>query len=95
MKDYESLERLQPCRGSASAVLILEDVDATLDKAMAAGAKATSPLSDMFWGDRMGNFIDPFGHSWGVATHQVDLTPDQVAKGSEEFFKQLAAEPKP
>ena len=36
------------------------------------------PLDDMFWGDRYGMIEDPFGHQWSVATHQRDLTPEQI-----------------
>ena len=88
-----SPQTLNGCSGST--FVYLEDVDATFAKAVAAGAKATCPPGDMFWGDRMAKFIDPFGHSWGIATHTVDLTPEAVAKGAEDFFKQMAAMPKP
>jgi len=36
------------------------------------------PMADMFWGDRYGVILDPFGHSRSVATHQRDMTPQQV-----------------
>jgi PhnB protein len=80
---------------SGSTFVYLEDVDATYAKAIAAGAKSTCPPSDMFWGDRMAKVIDPFGHVWGLATHKVDMTPEQMAKGAEDFFKQMCDAPKP
>jgi hypothetical protein len=43
------------------------------------------PPSDMFWGDRYGQVIDPFGHSWSLATHKRDMTPEQM---QEEMMKQ-------
>ena len=52
------------------------DADATVARAVAAGAKITMPLADMFWGDRYGQLEDPFGHRWSVATHQRDLSPE-------------------
>jgi uncharacterized glyoxalase superfamily protein PhnB len=58
--------------------LYVEDVDATVAQAVAAGARLTMPVADMFWGDRYGQLEDPFGHRWSVATHQRDLTPDQI-----------------
>mgnify|MGYP001366391302 CR=1 FL=1 len=58
--------------------MYVEDVDATFGKAVAAGAKVRMPLSDMFWGDRYGMLTDPFGHSWSLATHKEDLTPEQI-----------------
>jgi len=44
---------------------------------------------DAFWGDRYGKVTDPFGHEWSLATHQKDLTPEEVQKGAEAFFAQL------
>jgi PhnB protein len=45
----------------------------------------------MFWGDRYGKFTDPFGHSWGVATHVEDVTPQEMHRRSEEMTKKMAA----
>lgn len=56
------------------------DVDATFAKAVAAGARAVTPPQNMFWGDRNGKFVDPFGHEWSVATHVEDVSPEEVAK---------------
>jgi PhnB protein len=58
--------------------LYVEDVDATVERAVAAGAKITMPVADMFWGDRYGKLEDPFGHQWSVATHIRDMTPEEV-----------------
>lgn len=60
--------------------LYLEDVDATFAKAIAEGAQAVMPPTDMFWGDRFGKLQDPFGHSWSMATHKEDLTPEEMEK---------------
>ena len=59
--------------------LYVEDVDATVARAVAAGARITMPVSDMFWGDRYGQLQDPFGHRWSVASHIRDLSPEQIA----------------
>ena len=69
-------------RGGAtsSVMLYTDDVDATFKKALAAGATQVSAPEDMFWGDRMGNLTDPFGHSWAVATHKEDVTPEEMQK---------------
>ncbi len=58
--------------------LYVPDVDATLAQAVAAGAKVTMPASDMFWGDRYAQLEDPFGHRWSLATHQRDVTPQEM-----------------
>ena len=54
--------------------MYVDNVDATVAQAVAAGAKVTMPVDDMFWGDRYGQLEDPFGHHWSVATHTRDLT---------------------
>ena len=61
--------------------LYVEDVDAQVKQAVAAGAKLTMPVADMFWGDRYGQVEDPFGHKWSVATHMRDLTPEEIQAG--------------
>ena len=58
--------------------LYVEDVDATVKRAVAAGAKITMPVDDMFWGDRYGRLEDPFGHQWSVATHIRDVSPEEM-----------------
>jgi PhnB protein len=67
--------------GSTGAVfLYVDDVDAWFKRAVGAGAKTKMPPTDMFWGDRYGTLVDPFGHDWGLATHKEDVTPQQVAE---------------
>lgn len=68
--------------------LYVPDVDATIAQAVQAGAKVAMPAADMFWGDRYGQVIDPFGHRWSVATHKHDYTPEQMMKGAAEMFEQ-------
>jgi PhnB protein len=58
--------------------LYVEDVDATVERAVAAGAKVIMPVDDMFWGDRYGQVEDPFGHHWSIATHIRDLSPEEI-----------------
>ena len=48
--------------------LYVENADETVDRAVKAGAKSKMPVSDMFWGDRYGQFRDPFGVRWSVGT---------------------------
>ena len=61
--------------------LYVGDVDATVAQAVAAGAKITMPVADMFWGDRYGQLEDPFGHRWSVATHMRDLSAEEIKQG--------------
>jgi PhnB protein len=58
----------------------VEDVDGVFGRAMAAGAKQLRPVENQFYGDRSGQFEDPFGHRWNVATHVEDVPPDEMAK---------------
>ena len=60
--------------------LYVQDVDAAVAQAVAAGAKVTMPVADMFWGDRYGQLEDPFGHRWSVATHTRDVSPEEMKK---------------
>lgn len=46
--------------------LQVDDADAWFARAVAAGAGVKMPLADQFWGDRYGQLVDPFGHSWGI-----------------------------
>jgi PhnB protein len=75
----------------ASVMFYVEDVDALFNKAVAKGAKGLMPPMDMFWGDRYGKFVDPFGHLWGVATHKKDVSPEEMAKGAAEWAKKAKA----
>lgn len=65
---------------AGSIMLYTDDVDAVQKRAVAAGAKELMPVTDMFWGDRMGNVVDPFGQSWAIATHQEDVSPEEMGK---------------
>ncbi|WP_297919532.1 VOC family protein [Metallibacterium sp.] len=58
--------------------LQVQDADATFARAVQAGATVSMPLADMFWGDRYGRVTDPFGHSWSIATHVRDVSPDDM-----------------
>jgi PhnB protein len=64
---------------SASVFLYVEDVDAIVEQAVDAGATVLMEVADQFWGDRFGTIQDPFGHTWSIATHVEDLTPEQIA----------------
>jgi PhnB protein len=66
-------------KGATSTMhLSVDDADAWAARAVAAGAKLTMPVQDMFWGDRYGVVEDPFGHKWAVATRIKDLTPAEM-----------------
>ena len=59
-------------------MIYVEDVDAFTEKAIAAGLEVLRPVADQFYGDRSGQFKDPFGHIWSFATHKEDVTPEEM-----------------
>jgi PhnB protein len=61
-------------------LLYVPDVDATVERAVAAGAKLVRPVADQFYGDRSGGLTDPFGHVWFVATHVEDVPPEEMER---------------
>lgn len=75
---------------SASIFMYVEDIDSMYKQAMDAGASSLMEPDDMFWGDRFGSVQDPFGHSWTIATHIEDVSPEEMEKRSEAFMAQMA-----
>lgn len=69
--------------------IYVPNVDEIHQRAVDAGAKSAGPVSDMFWGDRLGHFVDPFGHAWSVSTHVADLTEEEMEKGAQAFYAQM------
>ena len=58
----------------------VEDVDATFARATERGAQVVRPVEDQFYGDRSGQFLDPWGHRWSVATRIENVAPDEMAR---------------
>lgn len=75
-----------------SFYIYLENVDEAFKRAVEAGSKIQMPVEDMFWGDRMGTVLDPFGYSWSLASHTKDLTPEEIQKGAQAMFAKMAKE---
>jgi PhnB protein len=67
----------------------VDDVDASYDRAVAAGAKAQMPVQEMFWGDRMGMVQDPFGYNWMIARRTRDLSPEEIQAGAKAAFGEM------
>ncbi|HET9492570.1 MAG TPA: VOC family protein [Methylomirabilota bacterium] len=81
--EYPDMNFRSPKSFGGSAVhihLYVEDVDAVVKQAVSVGAKVLRPVADQFYGDRMGSLEDPFGHVWHVATHQTDLSMEELTK---------------
>ena len=69
-----------------SLMFYVDDVDAVAKRALAEGLEVLRPVQDQFYGDRSGNFRDPFGHLWTIGTHKEDLTPEEMNQRMEKMF---------
>jgi uncharacterized glyoxalase superfamily protein PhnB len=78
---------------TASLWLYAEDIDTWWNRAVEAGAKVTMPLSDMFWGDRTGSLLDPFGNHWNLAQRIKDLTPEEMKQAQDAFVASMPKKP--
>jgi len=76
---------------SVNIMTYVEDTDAAYKQAIDSGATSLMEPDDMFWGDRFSSVQDPFGHSWTIATHIEDVSPEEMQKRSEEWAAQMAA----
>ena len=66
-----------------SIMLYVENVDKTVERAVAEGAKITKAVQDQFYGDRNGSIHDPFGHVWTISTHVEDVSPEEMQRRAE------------
>lgn len=64
----------------------VDDADAVVSRADAAGAQVIMPVQDMFWGARYGKFVDPFGHEWGINQQVRELSKEEEDKAAAEFL---------
>jgi PhnB protein len=81
--EFPDMGARSPKTVGGSPVLIhvyVEDVDATVELAIKSGATITRPVEDKFYGDRGGEFEDPFGHLWSIASHVEDLSPEEMQR---------------
>ena len=69
--------------------LYVEDVDELFERATVAGAKVKAPLADMFWGDRYGKVVDPFGHMWTLGTHVKDMSQEEMKAAMDEAMSAM------
>lgn len=68
--------------GGTAVVLSIyvEDVDAVVTTAVGVGATVVHAIEDRFYGDRVGQIEDPFGHMWSVQTHIEDVSPEEMQR---------------
>lgn len=78
--EWPTLDSRAPTADGSSPVVIyvyVENVDAVVERAVAAGAKVLVPIQDQFWGDRTGRIMDPAGHVWIISTRIEETTENQ------------------
>ena len=83
--EFPEMGALGPKSRQGTSVIIhlfVENVDAAFARAVKAGATVKMPVQDMFWGDRYGQLEVPFGHTWSLATHQRDLTAEEIQEAA-------------
>jgi PhnB protein len=82
-EETPSLRALAPPTIGGTLVLLhleVADPDAVARQAIDAGAQVEIPVQEMFWGERYGVLVDPFGHRWAISTAREQLTPDDIAR---------------
>ncbi len=70
--------------------LYTEDVDSVYNRAVSMGSMVVMPLENMFWGDRYGKVMDPFGHQWGIAQHVEDVAPQEMKRRQDAMAANMA-----
>jgi len=66
--------------------LYVKDADASFRRAIEAGATEVMPVKDEFYGDRVGQVLDPFGYKWMITTHKEDVSFEEMQKRSDKLF---------
>ena len=87
--EYPDIGFIGPQTLGGTSVMIsiyVNDADAMVKRAEAAGAKVLRPVEDQFYGDRGGCVEDPYGHKWWFATHKEDVSPEQMRERAKEKF---------
>ena len=69
-------------------MLLVDDADGVVARAVARGARVLMPVADMFWGARYGKIVDPFGHEWGINQQVREQSREETDAKAAEFFAQ-------
>ena len=76
---------------SVSVHMYVDDADAVAKQAVDAGGTVLMEVADQFWGDRFGTIQDPFGHTWSIATHVEDVSPEEVAERAKAAMAEMGS----
>jgi PhnB protein len=83
-----TLKSPQALSGTCVRITIeVDDADATVERAVAAGARVLMPLQNLFWGARYGKILDPFGHEWGINQQLKEQSEEETQAAAQEFFE--------
>lgn len=66
--------------------LLVDDADRIVERAVAAGARVSMLVQDMFWGSHYGKIVDPFGHEWGINQQVKEQSHEETQTAADEFF---------
>ena len=72
---------------SMTLCLMVDDVDATVARATAAGATVTKPPSNQFYGHRSATVRDPFGHEWMLQREIEKVSPTEMQRRWDAMVK--------
>ena len=92
--ECDGMTTVRPTEGQWPPVtmhLYVEDADATWKQAIDAGCKVSREMAVMFWGDKMGQLIDPFHQHWSIAQHVEDVPEEEIAERQKKFIAEMAA----
>jgi len=92
--EFPEMNFRAPSAYGGSAVLLhlyVENVDAVAERAVSSGATVVRKIENQFYGDRSGQFRDPFGHLWNVSTHVEDVSPEEIERRSKAYVETEAA----
>ena len=83
-----TLKSPQALGGTCVRITIeVDDADALVQRAVAAGSRVLMPVQDLFWGARYGKILDPYGHEWGVNQQLKEQTEEETQAAAKDFFK--------
>jgi PhnB protein len=88
--EYHGGKQSTPEALGGSPILLhlqVPEADPLFNQAVDAGAKVVMPLSDQFWGDRYGQFVDPFGVTWSIGAKVKQLSQQEIQEAAKAHFK--------
>jgi uncharacterized glyoxalase superfamily protein PhnB len=87
--EYGALSPLSTGGTGVTIHIYTEDVDAAFNRAVSEGAQVKMPLMAQLWGDRYGMVTDPFGHTWSIAAHTKDMSPEEIQRAQDEAMAKM------